>query len=135
MERYVVVLFWILVLAVILLSTPTKCLGRSGDGKKEGFYTYNGYYKNYCSSCGHKTRFSCAKCVNCGYAINESGVGFCTPGDASGPYFTQDATYWEYGSPYMYYPQSHLFPVIKTRSAFPYNKHQINKPWKWTKET
>lgn len=133
MERYAIILFWILIVAVILLSTPTKCL-RDG-AKKEGFYTYNGYYKNYCSSCGHKTRFSCAKCVNCGYAINESGVGFCTPGDASGPYFTRDAAYWEYNSPYIYYPSSHLYPIIKSRSMYPYNKHQINKPWKWTKET
>mgnify|MGYP001769809331 CR=1 FL=1 len=118
MDRYVVILFWALILAVVLLSTPTKFM----EDKKEGFYTYTGYYKNYCPSTGWRSRYSCGKCTNAGYCITASGNGECVPGDSSGPYFRNDCMYWEYSNPYQYYPYSHLYPTVKTRSIYPYHK-------------
>ena len=130
MDRYIVILFWILIIAVILLSTPTKCMNE----KKEGFYTYNSYFKGYCSDCGSKTRYACSKCNNCGYSINASGVGHCVPGDASGSYFADDTMYWIYNDPNFYYPSSDLYPVVKTRSQYPTFRHKVHKPWKWVKQ-
>lgn len=90
MGKDAAILLWILIIAVVLLSTPFKC-----EPKKEGFYTYYGYYKQYCPSCGWRSRYSCAKCTNCGYCITASGAGFCTPGDSSGPFFENSCVYWE----------------------------------------
>ncbi|QKF94284.1 hypothetical protein QKU48_gp0826 [Fadolivirus algeromassiliense] len=131
MDRYILILFWVLVCAVILLSVPTKC---ALDDKKEGFYSYFGYFKNYCGSCGHRSRYSCSKCINCGWAMNSTGAGQCLPGDSSGPFYNTDATYWEYSSPYMYYPYSNLYPVIREKSIYPYYKYKrAQKPWQWNK--
>jgi|688.fasta_scaffold295451_3 hypothetical protein len=128
MNKYIVILFLILIITLISLSMPTKCL----TDKRENFYTYNSYFKQYCPTCGWRDRYSCGKCTNCGYCINSQGVGECVPGDSSGPYFREDCMYWEYNSPYMYYPYSHLYPIIKTRSIYPYQKHNTEKPWKRT---
>ena len=128
MQRYVLILVWMLILVVILLSTPTKCV------TKEGFFTHYGYYKNYCPSCGWRSRYSCSKCTNCGYCVTASGKGECVPGDSSGPYFRSDCAYWEYNDPYLYYPNSHLYPVVQTRGIYPTVRHRRNSPWKWSKK-
>lgn len=132
MERYALILFWVLVLSVILLSTPTKC--NLGGNDVEGFYTYHGYYKRYCPSCGNKSRYSCSNCTNCGYCINASGQGECVPADERGPFFRSDCTYFEYNSPQIYYPYSHLYPVVKRRSIYPYYRYKVNRPWRWNKQ-
>ena len=49
------------------------------------------------------------------------------PGDSSGPYFREDSMYWEYGSPYDFYPYSHVFPVVKTADSYPYYRWNIRK--------
>lgn len=132
MDRYVVILIWILIVAVILLSTPTKCMI---DGKTEGFYNYSSYFKSPCSSCGWRTRYSCGKCTNCGFCRTASGIGSCEPGDSSGPFFRDDCMFWEYNDPYTYYPFSDLYPVIKTKSQYPTYRHKVRKPWKWNKQS
>lgn len=114
MERYIVILIWILIISVISLSIPTKCVS-----KKEPFYTYFGYYKNYCGSCGHRSRTSCSKCTNCGWGMDSNGAGKCMPGDQAGPWFNDNVMYWNFSDPYAYYPGSHLYPVVKTRSIYP----------------
>ncbi len=50
----------------------------------------------YCRNCGDYGRGGCSSCTNCGFAINESGMGQCVPGGPQGPYFQQDATGWQY---------------------------------------
>ena len=117
---------WILLLAVILLSTPTACKSLS-NSVKEGFYSYYGYYKQYCPSCGWRSRYSCSKCTNCGYCISASGRGECVPGDSSGPYFRDDCMYWEYSDPYYNYPYSHVQPVVKTKTMYPYYRNRLAK--------
>ena len=49
----------------------------------------------YCRNCGDYGRGGCSSCINCGFAINESGTGQCVPGDARGPYFQQDAVAYQ----------------------------------------
>jgi len=93
----------------------------------EGFYTYPGYYKKYCPSCGWRSRYNCSKCTNCGYCVTASGYGECVPGDSSGPYFRSDCMYWEYGDAYDFYPYSHVFPVIKTYDNYPYYRWNLKK--------
>lgn len=127
-----VILFWVLVFAVLLLSTPTKC--PSLDPKKEGFYSYSGYYKKYCPSCGWRSRYSCDKCTNCGYCITASGYGECVPGDSSGPYFRSDCKFWSYNDEYFSYPFSHVFPIVKIRSQYPYYRWRRNHPWRQDKK-
>lgn len=126
MNKYVVILFWVVFVCIILLSIPTMC------GQHENFINYYGHFKSYCPSCGWRSRNSCSKCTNCGYCITASGYGECVPGDSSGPYFRSDCLYYEYGSPYEYYPYSHLFPVVKTRSVYPYYGYNKRKPLSWT---
>lgn len=123
-----VIILWLVLLCLVLLSTPTKC--NTLDKSKEGFYTYYGYYKKYCPSCGWRSRYSCSKCTNCGYCITASGQGQCVPGDASGPYFRTDCQYYEFGDSYYFYPYSHIFPVIKIRSTYPYYRWRHQRPWR-----
>lgn len=50
----------------------------------------------HCRNCGDIGRGICSSCVNCVYAINESGFGQCVPGDKQkGPYFQEDAIAWQ----------------------------------------
>lgn len=134
MERYALILFWILVLAVILLSTPTKCTLGGGEDGVEGFYTYYGYYKNYCPSCGHLSRYGCSKCNNCGICVTPSGQSQCVSGDSRGPFFRSDCQAYFFNDPYIYYPYSHLYPVVKRRSIYPYYRYKVNRPWKWNRQ-
>ncbi len=100
-----VLIFWIIFCAVLMLTTSFECRSLSTDQEKEGFYTYYGYYKKYCPSCGWRSRYSCSKCTNCGYCITPSGYGECVPGDSSGPYFREDCQSWIFG---FYWPLSYL---------------------------
>lgn len=103
------------------------------QNNKEGFYTNFGYYKKYCPTCGWRSRNTCSKCTNCGYCINEKGVGQCVPGNSEGPFFSSNCVYWDYGDPYNYYPNSHLYPVIKSKDIYPYKRYHMRKPWNWKK--
>ena len=119
-------LFWIFIIAVILISCPAN-LGN----KIEGFYIDGSPYKKYCSHCGYKSKRSCAKCVNCGICVTPNGYSECLPGDSSGPYFRNDCIYWNYGR--SYYPYNHIEPVIKRYSRRPLRKYKRRKfkAWKW----
>ncbi len=128
MQQYGVVLLWIFILAIILMSTPTKC----GE-VKEGFYTNLNYYKRYCGSCGWRNRYSCSKCTNCGFGIRADGYGECVPGDSSGPYFSNKYAYWEYGSPSYYAPFDNIFPTVRSRGIFPYTRWNLRREPKWRK--
>lgn len=97
MKPIALVLLWIFILAVILLSTPTSCPAADGENGVEGFYTYGGYYKRYCPSCGWRSRATCSKCTNCGFGLRSDGYGQCMPGDNAGPFHRDDVMYWEYG--------------------------------------
>ncbi len=130
MEKYIVVLFWVLVLAIILLSVPTKCV--SGN-KKEGFHGFFNYHKNYCPSCGWRSNESCSRCIGCGWCVTSDGYGQCSPGDASGPYYRNDCVYWNYGNPYNYYQGGIAYPVVLTHDMYPYNKWGMNRPFNFYK--
>jgi hypothetical protein len=120
---------WVIVMAVVISMITNSCNNNTDeDSTKEGFYTYPGYYKKYCSSCGHKSRRTCNNCTNCGYCITASGYGECVPGDSSGPYFRSDCVNWEYGDPYDNYPYSHVFPTIKTYENYPYYRWNLRGP-------
>lgn len=125
----VIIFIFILIIVIIFLTTPTIC--KKLDFNKEGFYTYYGYYKKYCPSCGWRSRYSCSKCTNCGYCITPNGYGECVPGDSSGPYFREDCYHWEYGDPYYYYPYSHIFPAVKVKNIYPYHRWKLRKPRRW----
>jgi len=126
------ILFWVLILCIIFLSTPAAlCTNKNNKAigsEVEGFYTDSGYYKKYCPSCGWRSRYACSKCTNCGYCVTASGYGECVPGDSSGPYFRNDCMYWEYGDPYEYYPYSHIYPIVSIRSNYPTVRWRHTKP-------
>lgn len=130
MEKYIVVLFWILVLAIILLSVPTKCV--SGN-KKEGFHGFFTYHKQYCPSCGWRSKESCSRCTNCGICTTANGFAECSPGDASGPYYRTDCVYWNYGNPYNYYQNALAYPITLTKDMYPYNRWGMNRPFNFFK--
>ena len=118
---------WIIVISIILV----VLLYVNYNKNTEPFYGYNSYYKNYCPSCGWRSRKSCSKCLNCGFCITAQGTGECVPGDSKGPYFRSDCAAWEYDSAYTYYPYANLYPVVKVKSANPYYQNQVNKPYRW----
>lgn len=127
MNPIALILLWIFILALILLSTPTKCPALAKQ--TEGFEVYPYYSRRYCPSCSWRSRSSCGQCVNCGYKINAAGYGQCTAGDANGPYYDDDAMYWLYGTDSEFYsPYSNIFPVVKVRSMFPYYNWSLRKP-------
>ena len=101
----------------------------------EHFYSYNSYYKRYCPSCGWRSRETCSKCINCGFCITREGKGSCVPGDSQGPFFREDCMYWEYGSPYRYYPYANLYPVISTKRYDPFLERKTTRPYRWIKST
>lgn len=125
-----VVIFIILIICLLLLSFPLKCNPKNKNSNVEGFYTYQGYYKKYCPSCGWRSRYSCSNCTNCGWCITKDGNGQCVPGDGSGPYFRNDCMYWEYNDPYFYYPYSNIYPIVKIRSNYPRYNYTVTKPWR-----
>lgn len=124
METKILIILWVLIMILVLLSTPTKCIGA-----KEGFLNYFGYYKNYCGNCESKDRTMCAKCLNCGVCYDNIGRGKCMPGDSNGPFFTNDCSFWEYSDPYFNYPYSHLFPVVRVKQSYPFYSYKFNTPY------
>lgn len=126
MQRYIIVLFWILILAVILLSVPSKCTLSNGV-KKEGFTDYYGYYKQYCPSCNWRGLSSCGKCTNCGICVTEAGQASCAAGDASGPYFRSDCDKWSYGDDQTFYAGANVYPTVQMRNIYPYNRWNLNR--------
>jgi hypothetical protein len=112
------ILLWIMILAVLLLSAPTKCARLFNDNNKEGFFT-GVNYKNYCSSCGWKNRSTCGNCINCGYCVTPSGKGECVAGDSRGPYFREDCMFYKYGRPYYGYPLDHIYPADRIKYVYP----------------
>lgn len=128
MKKHFVIILWIAIIAIFIFATSSGC---GSDKVKEGFYNYYGYYKRYCPSAGWRSRSSCAKCTNAGWCVNASGYGQCVPGDSSGPYFTSDCVYWEYGDPYYYAPMSHIYPIVSTRSIYPYHRWRLRRPYRW----
>ena len=120
-------LLWFVIIVVMLIFTPSECRTLAEDQKKEGFYTYPGYYKKYCSDCHHRSLYACGKCTNCGNCQDVNGYSECVPGDSSGPYFREDCVRWNYGSNQYYAPYSHAFPMIQTKSIFPYNRWNVKR--------
>lgn len=110
------ILFIVLIVAVLVLSVPFSCL------LKEHFGTYSSKYKQYCSSCDGLDSYACDKCYNCGRSAEKNGYTKCVPGDSRGPYYDNNTYYWTYNDPTYYYPQTHRFPEILTRSLYPYKK-------------
>ncbi|ARF09586.1 hypothetical protein Indivirus_1_209 [Indivirus ILV1] len=115
MGKYIVVLFWVLVLSLVLLSVPTKCMAKN-KVKKEGFHNFFNYNKQYCGSCGWRSKKSCSKCQNCGLCTTANGYTECVPGGPNGPLFRSDCVYWSYGNPYNYYKNALAYPVILTHN-------------------
>lgn len=120
-KKYILFFILIIVLVILSLSFPTKCFN------KEHFDTYYGYYKQFCPTCGWRSRSSCGKCTNCGVCVKEDGSAECVPGDSNGPYFDADCIAWEYGDPYYYYPYSHIYPVVKIRSIYPFDRWKVDR--------
>ena len=113
--KYKILIF---VIAVIVLSIPLKCM----LDNREGFGTYNGYYKQYSENCSGLDRYACDRAYNCGVATELNGYSYCTAGSSRGPYFAEPA-YWTYkGASDIYFPQTHRFPMIYTNSLYPYSK-------------
>lgn len=135
LNKYAPILIGILILAVLFISLPTKCIPFFGkkDENVEGFYPYYDAYKRYCGSCTGRTRRSCGKCLNCGWCMNSKGVGTCVAGDSHGPFFRDDCMYWEYGNPYYHYPNDHIFPIFQVRSSYPRWRFRRNRPWRYRK--
>ena len=131
MQRYIIVLFWLLILTVILLSVPTKC--NLGNSEVEAFTNYYGYYKKYCGSCNWKSKRSCGKCLNCGICTTANGYSECVPGDAQGPYFRSDCAFWEYGDPETYYPGANVYPIVQMRNMKPYTRWNLNRSLRMSK--
>ncbi len=120
-------MFWVILVFLIIAAIATTF------NTQENFYTYNSYYKKYCPSCGWRSRTACSKCINCGFCVNNKGQGECVPGDSQGPYFREDCAYWEYGSPYRYYPYANLYPVTNVKRFNPFVSRNITRPFKWIK--
>ena len=127
MDSIALILFWIFVLAIVMLSIPMSCNKKT----TEGFDMYPYYSRRYCPSCEFRGRGSCSMCLNCGYCIKADGTGRCLPGDSNGPYFAEDCAYWTYGQDNeFYYPYSNIYPVVKIKSMFPHYDFKLSKPWK-----
>ena len=117
MDTNTTILILIFIFAVIVLSIPLKCMFNN----KEGFGTYNGYYKQYSENCYGLDSYACDKCYNCGSCGAIDGSQKCVPGDSNGAYFA-DCAYWRFSDPSLYYPQTHRFPMIYSKSMYPYSK-------------
>lgn len=113
----------IITIFIIICCMPLFC-------NTESFTTLLGNYKNYCSSCGSRSRYMCSKCTNCGLGIRADGTTECVPGDSYGPYYRNDFKFYEYGEPLYYPPYSYINPTVHVKSNYPYNgiyeKHYKN---------
>lgn len=126
METIALILIWIFIIALILLSTPSKCTIK----KTEGF---GNYFKQYCPSCGWRNTYDCTKCTNCGICTTKEGVSYCTPGDVNGPYFRNDCLSYTYGDPSYYAPDANTFSTVQVRDIYPYVRYSLRNPWRYSK--
>jgi len=56
---------------------------------------------HYCNNCGHRDRYSCGICTNCGFCESEDSAE-CIPGNRNGPFFRKDCLNWKHGRPFRY---------------------------------
>lgn len=126
-----IVLLVALVCAVLLLSVPMKCPGLCGNNV-EGFRTYYGYFKQYCPSCGQRSKESCMSCLNCGLCY-KNGRAECQPGSSEGPWSSSDCDKWVYGDTNVFYPNSSVYPVALTKKFWPMARPSVKKPYRWNK--
>lgn len=131
-RAYLMVIAVMIILCIIVLF-PLGCQIKQ-DNKvdpemREGFYSYNNYFKEYCPSCRYRDRYSCGKCTNCGLCGFNNGTSECVPGNSDGPYYREDCDFWTYGDPYLYYPNTNLFPIVRTKSMVPFTRPY--QGWKW----
>jgi hypothetical protein len=87
--KYITILILILISILFILIKYKR---------KETFYNLN---SEYCGDCGKRGRFSCGKCVDCGFCVTADGRSSCVSGDAKGPYFNEDCAYWEHSQPWL----------------------------------
>lgn len=96
------------------------------NSNTEGFYNYPynypGYYKKHCSICSDKGSYNCSQCTNCGICIDFDGSKTCVAGDRSGPYYKSNCWAWEYGSPYDFYKNSNIYPIVSIHDRYPYRR-------------
>ena len=126
-DLWIFILIIVVVICLIFLLFPLNCQTLRPEqfttSRYQNYpyltYPYGSKYA-YCRNCGNKSRGACAACVNCGYSINQFGIGECVPGDASGPYFRQDTLYWEYGNP-NYYPLTYASVPLYTNGTRDYD--------------
>lgn len=117
MDTNTIIYVSIFIIAIVILSFPLKCILNN----REGFGTYNSYNKKFCSRCSGLDSYACANCYTCGLATDANGVSVCTDGDSTGPFYA-DTSYWTYSDPSIYFPQTHRFPMIYSKSMYPYSK-------------
>lgn len=98
MEQYWLFIIWILVIIVIFITTPKKCV-------KEKFI--NTRY-NFCPECRKLGQMKCNKCANCGYSLTSNGKGKCIGGDLAGAYFKNVSGMWTSGADF---PYENVIPV------------------------
>jgi hypothetical protein len=111
MDKFIIILILFIIIIIYILSNNTESFGNT-----------NNYFKQYCPSCQWRTAYSCGQCTNCGQCVNSTtGISECVPGNSSGPYYRNDCDYWQYGAPYDYYPNSDVYPIIKTRANYPHD--------------
>ena len=120
MYEYIIILIIVIVL-IFVFSRNTL----------EGFHTYYGYYKQYCSDCEGKNPASAMRCTNCGICETIDGTKYSTSGDSNGPYFARDCNKWIYGNSYFYYPFSNIYPITQVKTNLPKPYIPIRNRYRW----
>lgn len=100
MRNLTIAIIVIVIILLVLFCNTSEVEGFDGFGRFDGLgydKTFTPYHHN-CRNCGNLGKGRCGSCLNCGWCINESGEGMCTPGDSRGPYFKSDCVVWRHPS-------------------------------------
>ena len=79
---------------IIGLATVLYIVRVSSCSRYEGFYDLTPQDPK-CLDCYYKKGQECLGCANCGICIR-GNFASCVPGDAEGPYFTEECQKWVY---------------------------------------
>lgn len=88
-----IILFFIILIVIVLYNLCQK------QSSKEGFGWDPIWIGKISEDCYNETPKTCLDYANCGMCLDRKGYK-CLPGDAHGPFFTDDCQKWKYTNRY-----------------------------------
>ena len=91
MNANIALIIAVIIIIIIFLSWPTKCMRNNFNENFNNLY-------NYCPDCGFINNINCLNCKNCGLCTKYDGSQQCLPGNNFGAFNRNDCINWKFYS-------------------------------------